>query len=257
LSFFAYRSELSPEAHALVRNCLEATVGRFPDYETAWAMLSMIYLDEERFRFNPGLAAPTPVERALGAARRATQLEPANSRGQQALMTALFFSRNVAEAVRVGEQALRDNPNDAELLGEFGTRLAIMGQWERGSVLLDKAIALNPGGGGFYRGSRALAAYMLGDASGAVALIQQADLQKFSLFHGVAAIIYAEAGLATDARREAGLFMTMRPDFVPNFFAEMRSRNMRPQDLEKLLVGLRDAGIDVADGAALVAADQR
>ncbi|NHT77759.1 adenylate cyclase [Rhizobiaceae bacterium CRRU44] len=257
LSFYAYRTELSPGGHAGVRTCLEAAVERYPAFATAWAMLSMIYLDEERYRYNLLAGAQPPVERALEAARRATQLERANTRGQQALMTALFFSRDVAEAVRVGENALADNPNDAELLGEFGTRLAVMGQWQRGAVLLDKAFALNPGGGGFYRGSRALAAYMLGDTSGAVALIRQADLQKFPLFHGVAAIIYAEAGLGADARRESALFVTMRPDFVPNFSAEMRSRNMRPEDLGKLLAGLRRAGIDIPDQAAIAPAGQR
>lgn len=256
LSFYAYRTELSPEGHAAVRTCLEAAVARYPAYATAWAMLSMIYLDEERYRFNPLAGTLAPIERALQAARRATQFEPANTRAHQALMTALFFSRNVAEAVRVGEHALADNPNDAELLGEFGTRLAIMGQWERGATLLDRAFEINPGGGGFYRGSRALAAYMIGDTAGAVALIRQADLQKFPLFHGVAAIIYADAGLGAEARREASLFMAMRPDFVPNFSAEMRSRNMRPADLEKLLIGLRRAGVDIPDQAAIAIASE-
>lgn len=245
LDFYAYRAELSPQHHASVRRCLEGAVARYPSYATAWAMLSMAYLDEERYRFNPAPDGLAPIERALRTARRAVLLEPANTRSLQALMTAMFFNHETVEAIRIGDQALADNPNDTEFMGEFGTRLAIMGQWERGAALLDRAIAFNPGGGGFYRGTRALAAYMLGDTVNAVALIRQADMRKFPLFHGVAAVIFAEAGLMDEAHREGDTFIKMRPDFVASFFTEMRSRNMQPDDLTRLLAGLRKAGVNV------------
>lgn len=65
LSFYAYRVELSPERHAVVRDCLESAVARYPTFATAWAMLSIIYLDQGRFQFNPVAATVSPLERAL------------------------------------------------------------------------------------------------------------------------------------------------------------------------------------------------
>ncbi|MGR9246603.1 adenylate cyclase [Rhizobium leguminosarum] len=251
LRFYAYRSELSPEAHARVRDCLEAAVARFPSYATAWAMLSIVYLDEDRYKFNPTPGKDSAIQRALDAARRATQIDPSNTRGLQALMTALFFDRQLAESLRVGEQALATNPNDTELMGEFGTRLAIGGQWQRGATLLDQAIALNPGSGGFYHGTRALAAYMLHDNQTAVLEIRQANMQKFPLFHVVAAIIYAEAGMMEDARREGQVFVSMRPDFLPNLVTELAMRNMQPEDRDRLIEGLRKAGMTVPDPDAI------
>ncbi|MFL5011318.1 adenylate cyclase [Rhizobium sp.] len=251
LRFYAYRSELSAEAHARVRDCLEAALARFPNYATAWAMLSIVYLDEDRYKFNPTSGQDTAIQRALDAARRATQIDPNNTRGLQALMTALFFDRQLAESLRVGEQALATNPNDTELMGEFGTRLAIAGQWQRGADLLDQAIALNPGSGGFYRGTRALAAYMLRDNHTAVLEIKQANTQKFPLFHVVAAIIYAEAGMMDDARREGQVFVSMRPDFLPNVVTELAMRNMQPEDRDRLIEGLRKAGMTVPDPNAM------
>ncbi|OAV50589.1 adenylate cyclase [Rhizobium sp. WYCCWR10014] len=251
LRFYAYRSELSPEAHARVRDCLEAAVARFPSYATAWAMLSIVYLDEDRYKFNPTPGKDSAIQRALDAARRATQIDPSNTRGLQALMTALFFDRQLAESLRVGEQALATNPNDTELMGEFGTRLAIGGQWQRGATLLDQAIALNPGSGGFYHGTRALAAYMLHDNHTAVLEIRQANMQKFPLFHVVAAIIYAEAGMMEDARREGQVFVSMRPDFLPNLVTELAMRNMQPEDRDRLIEGLRKAGMTVPDPDAI------
>ncbi len=190
---------------------------------------------------------PTPVERSLSAARRAVQLDAGNTRALQALMTALFFNQQVAEAFKVGEQALETNPNDTELLGEFGTRVAQSGQWERGAALLDRALELNPGGGGFYHGTRALAAYMLHDNETAVIEIRQADMQKFPLYHAVAAVIYVNADMMDEARREAARFNEMRPDFIPNIVAELKSRNFQPADRARLIADIRKAGLPAVD----------
>jgi adenylate cyclase len=245
LRFYAYRSELSADAHSKVRDCLETAVARYPTYATAWAMLSIVYLDEDRFKFNAENDEDLPMQRALRAARRSTQLDASNTRGLQALMMALFFNRELHDAIRVGEQALATNPNDTELMGEFGTRLAMGGDWKRGAALLDQAIALNPGGGGYYHGTRGLAAYMLHDNATAVHEIDRADLQKFPLFHAVAAVIYAEAGKTEEARREGEAFVKMRPDFLPNVASELAMRNLRPDDAARLINGLRKAGMPV------------
>lgn len=247
LSFYAYRAELSVERHGRVRDCLESAVARYPTFATAWAMLSILYLDEDRFRFNRKPISSAPIDRSFQAARRAVQLDPGNTRALQALMTTLFFSQRVPEALQIGERALATNPNDTELLGEFGTRLAMSGQWQRGAALLDRAIALNPAGGGYYRGMCALAAYMLHDDRTAVIEIRQADLQKFPLFHAVAAVIYVDAGMIEDARSEAARFNEMRPDFIANIVAELKMRNIQPQDRARVIADLRTAGLPAMD----------
>ena len=245
LSFYGYRAQLSVEKHALLLGCLERAVARFPSYATAWAMLSIAYLDEDRFAFNHQGGSQTPLERSLDAAQRAVQLEPENIRALQALMTALFFNQKPAKSLAVGKSALVLNPNDTELMGEFGTRLAMAGQWSRGADLLKEALARNPGGSGFYRGTLALAAYMQGDSATALREIQQANLKNFPLYHVVAAIIYADAGMETEATRERTLFLQMRPDFVANLDAELTKRNIQPADRPRLVAGLKKAGFAI------------
>lgn len=245
LRFYNYRAELSAEAHAAVRECLESAVARHPTYATAWAMLSIIYLDEDRFRFNPQPRQDGPLQRALRAAKRSTQLDPGNTRGLQALMMALYFDRRPDEAIRAGEQALATNSNDTELMGEFGTRLALSGQWQRGADMLDQAIRLNPGGGGFYHGTRALAAYMLHDNKTALREIELADMQKFPLYHAVAAVIYGEVGRMDDANRARIEFVRMRPDFPARIVEELSMRNVQPSDAARLTAGLRRVGMQI------------
>ncbi len=245
LRFYRYKQSLSQAEHVPTRQCLEQTTARYPNYSTGWAMLSYLYLDEDRFQLNRRPGAPDPISRARNAALRAVELDPENVRAQQALMTVLYFSQEPVEALRIGERALALNPNDTELLGEYGSRLAQAGQWKRGFDLLDQAVARNPGRSSYYVGVQALAAYMLNDDQLALSLIQRADLASFSLYHFVAALIYARAGHDAEAGASRSQFLKMRPDFFANFDAELAKRNFNERDRAVLIEGARLAGFPV------------
>jgi hypothetical protein len=169
------------------------------------------------------------------------ELEPSNTRALQALMMALFFNRQLAESLRVGEQALALNPNDTELMGEFGARLALSGQWERGTKLLEEALDRNPEGGSYYNAILALAAYMRQDYETAAIQIQQADPRKFPLFHMAAAMIYAQRGMMAEAARERDILAETSPNFFRNIDAELGKRNFRPEDRAYLIACFRRA----------------
>ncbi len=256
LRFYDYRAALSDESHAAIRTCLEQAVALHPEYATAWAMLSVLYLDEDRFGFNPRAGSSTPIQRSLEAARRAIRLDPENVRSLQALMVALFFAQQPAEALEVGERAVALNPNDTELLGEFGTRLSQAGAWQRGAELLEQALARNPGHSGYYSGTLAVYAYMQRDYARAESLIRQAALEKFPLYHFVAAVIYAQLGKASEAAEARDEFLRMRPTIFERWDEEMAKRNYRPEDAAHFAEGARKAGFPVPARTAAEAALQ-
>jgi adenylate cyclase len=163
-------------------------------------------------------------------------------------MTALYFNRQPQEALRVGEQALAVNPNDTELLSEFGSRLALSGQWQRGAAVMEEALSRNPGAAGYYRGVLALSEYMQGNYAKAAFEIRQANIQKFPLFHIVAAVIYAERGMTDEAKRESQEFALMGSDYLVNLTEELKTRLARPEDRERILAGLRKAGLEPVSG---------
>jgi tetratricopeptide (TPR) repeat protein len=198
LRFYSYHAAISVERHASVRDCLRRTTAQFPGYATAWAMLSLLYIDQDRFGFNPEPGEPL-LDKALETAHRAVNLDQSNPRALQALMMTLFFRQEVAEALHVGERAVAINPNDTELLGEFGARIAFSGEWERGGVLLEQALTRNPGHSGYYHGMLAFIAYMQRDYERAFAEIRRSNQDKVSLYHGIAAIIYARLGMTAEA----------------------------------------------------------
>ncbi|SFJ71396.1 TolB amino-terminal domain-containing protein [Bosea sp. OK403] len=242
LKFYGYRTALSAESHSAVRGCLEQATAANPGYATAWAMLSILYLDEDRFGFNPRPGSSTAIQRSTDAARRAIRLDPANIRALQALMMALFFTQQPAEALEIGERAVALNPNDTELLAELGTRVGQVGAWARGTALLEQALARNPAQSDYYNGILAHHAYMQRDYRRAEALIRQVSLNRFPLYHFVAAIIYAQLEMKPQAAAAKGEFLRLIPTFFENWEHEVAKRNYRPEDAIHLAEGARKAG---------------
>ncbi|AZO81956.1 MULTISPECIES: adenylate cyclase [unclassified Bosea (in: a-proteobacteria)] len=250
LRFYGYRTTLSAQSHGAIRGCLEQAVAANPGYATGWAMLSILYLDEDRFGFNPKPGSSAAIQRATDAARRAIRLDPANVRALQALMMALFFTQQPAEAFEIGERAVALNPNDTELLAELGTRVGQIGAWARGTALLEQALARNPAHSDYYHGVLAHHAYMQRDYRRAEAMIRQASLDKFPLYHFVAAIIYAQLDMKPQAAAAKGEFLRLLPKFFEDWEHEMAKRNYRPEDAIHLAEGARKAGFPLPNRTA-------
>ena len=164
-------------------------------------------------------------------------------RALQALATSLFFGHQLDEAFEVADEALALNPNDSELLGQLGQLMGLAGRMEEGRALLEKALMLNPAQSGFYRGVLATIAYMQYDYDAALAEIERADMRKLPIYHGVAAIIYAQKGMMDKARAEAEQFQKMSPNFIPNLWAELDRRNIPYDSQIHMAEGLRKAGV--------------
>ncbi|SFB73497.1 adenylate cyclase [Bosea sp. CRIB-10] len=248
LRFYHYRKVLDHQEHSATRDCLEKTVTDYPAYSTGWAMLAYLYLDEDRFDLNRRGPAPSGTDRARQAAERAVELDRTNARALQALMTVLFFSRLPDAALEIGARALALNPNDTEILAEFGSRIAQAGDWKRGAAMMEEALARNPSQASYYTGLIAQAHHMMGNDELAVEWIKRTDLPRFSIYHFVAALIFARAGLETERAESVDQFLTMRPRFFDNFEAELAMRNFTASDREKLVDGARRAGFPVGKG---------
>ena len=244
LSFYAYRANLDRKSLSEVRDCLEKAVARFPDYATAWALLAQTYLEEIRFRFPYDRdVTPADLEHALYTARHAIQLDPFNTRGMQAEMFALFFSKQFAAGKVVGEKAMSLNPNDTELMGEYGYRLAVSGEWDKGCPLIAEARQRNPGIFGYYETGLALCSYFKGNLEEALMWARQAKLPKNPVYHVIAAAIYSESGLMDPARNEFAWLCENAPDFLKGVRQEVFQRIGRPADAERFLNSLKKSGV--------------
>jgi TolB-like protein/Tfp pilus assembly protein PilF len=239
LSYFDFRANLDQASYQQVLACLEEAVARYPEYATAWGLLAQIHVDGHRFGFVPD----APVEQVLSEARRALVLDPSNVRALQAKMMGLYLSGDIEGAIRVGAAAAAINPNDTELLGEYGYRLALSGRWDQGCATIQDAVERNPGPLPYYETGLALCDYIAGRYDAAAARIRAAAFPQLPIYHLVAAALYAEAGQSGEARRESDWLTANAPDLLQNLSAQVAPRLGRPEDFQKFLGSLERAGI--------------
>nr|WP_210333619.1 hypothetical protein [Rhizobium sp. ARZ01] len=245
LSYYGYRADLHPQTHASVQNCLKEAVARFPNYATAWALLSLTYIDELRFRYRLQTPSPPPIDVAVQAAERAVQLDPQSVRALQAQMLAYFFRGDVDTAIAVGERALTINPNDTELSGEYGFRLALSGQWQRGCALVKETVGRNPGPIGYFQVALSVCSYIDRDYGGAERWVRMADLRESPIYHIILTAILGQQGKLAEAQEERNWLTAHAPEFLDGIRKEIAMRFHRPEDQERIYDGLRKAGMKI------------
>lgn len=244
LNAYGYRATYAASEYEQVRACLEKAVQDYPDYATAWALLSLAYIDEFRFFFpSPSGSAAPPLVRAHEAARRAIELDSENIRGQQALMMTLFFRKEYGAAIALGRKALSLNPNDTEFKGEFGYRLAFSGNWEQGCRLLQEALESSARKTSYYKIGLSLCLYIKGDAAGAAMLITEADAAENPNYHIIAAALLSENGEEARAREHHAWLKANAASPLPRLLEELPQRLVRAEDRQKFISSLRKAGL--------------
>jgi adenylate cyclase len=239
-----YRHMSAPRAEE-ARGCLERATESDPEYADAWALLGMSYLDQVRLRTAPRSHDQDFLDRALRAAQRAAEVAPDGALAHRSLLLVHSFRGEVEEALAAGERALALSPNNAEILAEFGMRLALMGQWERGIWLIDEACARNPEHPGWYRTAPALNLYRQGRYAEALEEARQIDAPGWVHNHTILAMIYGQLGQEEEARAAARRILELDPDFEENAWYELQLRNFPEQMAEHMAEGLRKAGLHI------------
>ncbi|OCP16438.1 MULTISPECIES: hypothetical protein [unclassified Ensifer] len=247
LAYYGYRADLDPQTHASVQTCLQKAVARFPNYATAWALLSLTYIDELRFRYRFDEASPVSLDRAVETAARAVELDPQNVRALQAEMLGFFFRGEIDTALKVGARAMAINPNDTELAGEYGFRLALSGHWPEGCKLVSGAVERNPGPLGYFETALAICSYISGDYRTAERWARLADMQTNPIYHLILLAILGRSGQAEEAAQELQWLRTNAPELVRNIRREVAMRVSRPIDQAKFIDGIRQAGLAVPE----------
>lgn len=252
LAYYNYRRAMTASALTTAQGCLIALGQSNPKDATSMALLSLTQIDQVRFAEKLGSRAPTDgLAKAAELAQRAAMIDPQNARVLQALMLSYFFNNNVAAALDAGAAAYALNPNDTEVAGEYGLRLAFSGRWETGCELVSKAV--NDGGGptGYYEVGMALCAFMRGDLQAAELWSRMSDLSYNPMHRVVLAAILGASGKTSQARHELDWLQAHAPSLMLTIVSQVKGRLARPEDREKIFSGLRAAGAEITAKQAL------
>jgi adenylate cyclase len=244
LRTFSYWDRQNPAEHLEVRQALERALDLDPEYAPGWACLSIFYLDEYRVGFNP---RPEPLDRALKAARRATELDPAGHHSQHALAQVHFYRREREAFLLAAQKAVRLNPNDCTVVAMMGLLTAYAGEWEAGIALLEKAMALNPYHPGWYYLPLAFHRYRERDYEGALKEALKVDMPGYWPNHMTLAAVYGQLGRWEEAGAALERVLQLFPSFEERAREELGKWLFEKEVLEHMLEGLEKAGLNVPD----------
>jgi adenylate cyclase len=137
------------------------------------------------------------------------------------------------------------DPYDAEIPAIFGYMVAISGQWQRGVALAEKAKALNADtAAGWYSTTMYLESYVHGDYQRALEMIRQDPGRQSAYLYVGYISIYGELGRKQEALENWRKLLAERPDWsAKTFEAWWRTRNMRDEDIAKLMDGVYKSGV--------------
>jgi len=144
LRFYDYSANRSPEAHARLRDAVQESLRLETRIASLWTVASFLATDTARFGYNADGDRDAALDEALRAARRAIRLDRQDALGYHALFQAHFNRGDLRAFRRAADRALALNPNNSEILADYGTHLTMCDEWDLGMLLLRGALILNP-----------------------------------------------------------------------------------------------------------------
>jgi TolB-like protein len=202
---------LDPTGHERARSCLEYLTTVDPSFAVGFEFLSIIYYREDAIGYPARAGDPPALDRALRAARHALELAPASARAYQMLFVVLYARHDVAAAFAAGEKAISLNPYDMLTLAEYGGRLIMTGEVERGLQMVRRA-----GGNGsvlpsWHHYYLFLGNYLAGNLTAASFHAEQITADDYPLGLVARAITAKRAGKADQARRALDRLLEVQP----------------------------------------------
>jgi tetratricopeptide (TPR) repeat protein len=142
LSSYEWYQHPAREAIEPVRLCLEDLLHRNPGNHIGYIMLGYIYV--ERYRNRLGSDPAADLAHALTMAKRAVALRPESAGSQQVMMEVQSARGHADLALEAGQKALALNPNDSDVLADYGCRLIYRGRYSEGLTYAERAARWNP-----------------------------------------------------------------------------------------------------------------
>ena len=176
---------------------------------------------------------------------RAVDLDPANPRAHFGLAMTYARRREIVSSLASAERALALNPNDSIIAAGLGNTIAYSGDWERGLAVSLRAASLNPVRPTWQDVLLAAHDYQRGEYEEALAQLPKirggrGDEQV--ILHTAAS--YGQLGRASEARAALDSLLEIQPHYAEDARAELQ--RLYPSDamVDRLLDGLRKAGLE-------------
>ena len=241
LLFSDYLDSQDPERHANAKACVEARIAAGDLEPYLRVILAVLHL--ENFVRGFDARSAEALDWAIGEAGIAMSLDPSSAHAYfvQAWIHAL---RDETEAmVRMGEQAVRLNPLDADMLAGLGMRMSFAGQYRDAVGLLERAESLQPAAQRWRHYALFIAYYGLNDMPSAAVRAQMLAGSGVPTHIAARAVAALKAGDFAGARTLVAELIATNPAYGNDPSAIYARRNYAPELVDLLVADLLAAGM--------------
>jgi TolB-like protein/class 3 adenylate cyclase/Tfp pilus assembly protein PilF len=228
----------SKQVNVHARRLLEEAIDIAPNYARAFSTLSRTHNLDWRYAWSG--APEKSLETAVDLARQAIQRDELDARGFAELGFANLYRKRQAEALADYSRAIALNPNDADILTEYGDCLVYAGLPEKGLEFLEKGRRLNPYYPDWYLWCLADAYWTMERPQDAINAALQ--MQDPSEGRRLLAVSYAELGMMDEARAQAREILRRYPGFRVSVWRQ-RPPHIDIAMIDKFAEGLCKAGL--------------
>jgi TolB-like protein/predicted Zn-dependent protease len=230
-----FTKEDNAAAQALFNKAIELD----PQFAQAYVGLAWVHI--QRFWFGwtdePGQA----VAQTREAAQKAIALDPSEAEAHWLLAEAYLADSQFEQGEAEYERALALNPNNADLLAGWGYASVLLGEPEKATKFIEKAMRLNPHYPDWYDRGLGTALFMARRYEESIAAFRKVT-QHVIQSRLYLASSYAQLDRLAEARAEVAAAMELDADISVEKFSSIELYK-NPGDLEHLRGGLRKAGL--------------
>jgi tetratricopeptide (TPR) repeat protein len=232
-----------PVQHRKAKACLETLTRADPAFASGFAYLAALNLRE--FQFDIGVTAGSreALDRALVLARQAIEKQPESSRAYQILSAVLFGRQDYPASVAAAERAVALNRYDMTVLSDYGGRLLMTGEVDKGLALLERAAGFGTQRPSWYNFYLFLGYYLKNDVAKASHYANQITPERYPLGHVAHALTAAAAGNREQARAALLKLIGLRPAWRDDTLGELRKLIGSEAIVQRLANDLAAAGL--------------
>jgi adenylate cyclase len=181
------------------------------------------------------------LDESLELVKTALSLDEGESETHRIMGAIYLWKRDFERAELHTRRSIELNPNDAHIAVKAGAFFSFAGQPEQALASIRRAMRLNPHHPLWYWTELGLAYHTAGESSSAIDALLHNTMPTFLDFALLAASC-AYVGRATEANAYAKQLAETKPNATVRYF-ESRMPYRKPEDLERLIAGLREAGV--------------
>jgi hypothetical protein len=229
--------------HDRARDCLERWTAVDPGFAVGFTFLALVYSREFLLGYEPRSGDPPMLDRSLALVRRALALKPESARAYLALLIVLFNRRDLTGAFAAAEKSVALNRYDMLALSEYGGRLILTGEVDRGMTMLRRARDFGTVYPSWQLIYLVIGSYLTGDMVEAARYASQIPTDNFPLGQVARALAAAGSGDPLAARQAIDSLVKAQPSWKHDPRAELSRMIPDSKIVERLAVDLRAVGL--------------